>query len=218
MKLLRSTKLPMWLWVIQIIMGVGLVIYVLDEHLPGLSTIIIGRNIFDAYAEILDKFIPPFLLTLIIIALFAAIAIHGGINLRIISKIYRKPDQTISYAARFKHGHTFYWIFQCITGSLLAFFLIVHLWITHMMIAPGEKLVEFVRTNARLGNNWYILFYICFLSLLLYHALNGTRAVLVKLGIVTTKKEELLMIGIIGLLAFAFLSLGLITLYFFRIS
>lgn len=215
MKLLHKTKLPMWLWVIQIIMGIGLVIFVLIEHLPGLSTIIIGRDIFDTYAEILDKFIPPLLLTLIIIALFAAIAIHGGINLRIISKIYRKPDQTISYATRFKHGHTFYWIFQCITGSLLAFFLIVHLWVTHM-IAPGEKLVDFVKTNARLGNNWYILFYICFLSLLLYHALNGTRAVLIKLGLVTTKKEEFLTLGLVGLLFFSFLIIGLTTLYFFR--
>jgi succinate dehydrogenase/fumarate reductase cytochrome b subunit len=216
MKSTKPSVLPMILWGTQLILGIGIVSFVLVEHLPGLSTIIIGKSFFESYTELLHSF-PELLINLVIIALFSAIAVHGFVNFRTIAKIYRKPDQALSYAVRFKHSHTWYWILQCITGSLLAFFVTVHFWITHMMIPPGEKLVDFIRTNTRLGNNWYILFYIGFLTFLLYHSLNGTRAVLVKLGIATTKKQEMLVI-VLALLGFAFFGLlGLVTLYFFRI-
>lgn len=207
-------KLPMWLWITQLILGVGVVGFVLIEHLPGLSLIIINRKLFEDYSKFLESF-PPILINLTIIALFSAIIFHGIINLRTMSKIYRKPDQIASFVFRFNHNRTYYWIFQCFTGSLLAFFISIHLWITHA-VAPGEKLVDFVKINARLGNNYYIIFYIAFLTILLYHALNGMRAALIKLGLVTTRKQEIFLTSLIVFLFVIFIVLGLFTLYFFR--
>ncbi len=63
------------------------------------------------------------------------------------------------------------WFIQRITGILLAFFLIVHINILHF----GEKFfIDFNMVTERLqGSFWWGIFYIIFIPVVLFHALNG---------------------------------------------
>jgi len=63
------------------------------------------------------------------------------------------------------------WFIQRITGILLAFFIIVHINVLHF----GEKVfIDFNTVTGRLGGSfWWGAFYIIFIPVVLFHALNG---------------------------------------------
>jgi succinate dehydrogenase / fumarate reductase membrane anchor subunit len=68
------------------------------------------------------------------------------------------------------------WFIQRITGILLAFFVIVHLNVLHF----GEKwLIDFNFVSQRLQSSaWWVLFYLFFVPVVLFHGLNGLWGVI----------------------------------------
>ncbi|MBW1709068.1 MAG: succinate dehydrogenase, hydrophobic membrane anchor protein [Deltaproteobacteria bacterium] len=77
-------------------------------------------------------------------------------------------------ALNFVSGRTgaFDWLFQRISGVVLALILGLHFIILHL-ISGGEYEYEVIMT--RLANPSWKVFYFCFLFFALYHAMNGAK-------------------------------------------
>ena len=68
------------------------------------------------------------------------------------------------------------WLWQRITGILLAFFVIVHLNILHF---NGRKFIDFTVVKQRIGSSdWWTVFYAVFSVTVLFHGLNGVWQVI----------------------------------------
>ena len=105
--------------------------------------------------------------------------------------------------------HTYFWLLQLITGALLFVFLGAHLVLMHLNEILGFFGVEigepasWISMAERAVQGFWLAFYIVFLALALYHALNGLRGVLLEItalhraqGLVTA---VIIALGIIAL-------------------
>jgi len=63
------------------------------------------------------------------------------------------------------------WFLQRITGVLLAIFLFIHIDTIHF---TKEFFIDFNRVTQRLSSSgWWVVFYIIFIPVVLFHSLNG---------------------------------------------
>ncbi|HEX9916245.1 MAG TPA: hypothetical protein VGB16_00780 [candidate division Zixibacteria bacterium] len=63
------------------------------------------------------------------------------------------------------------WLWQRITGILLAFFVVVHLNVLHF---SQRQFIDFNVVSQRLGSSsWWVIFYLVFIVVVLFHGLNG---------------------------------------------
>ena len=73
------------------------------------------------------------------------------------------------------------WLFQAISGAFLVFFVGVHLYVAHINF--GNPVAFFRDVLINMHNPWWLLFYIVFTWLIVYHALNGVRGVVFYLNV-----------------------------------
>lgn len=89
--------------------------------------------------------------------------------------------------ARLKPG-VISWLLQRVTAVLIAAVLFVHVWQIHFI---SEKEVTFDLVAERLRSPVWIAIDLVLLALLLYHALNGLRSVILDFGISHTMERFL---------------------------
>ncbi len=77
--------------------------------------------------------------------------------------------------------HTGYvaWLLNRLTGILIIFYLILHVWVTHHLAHGPEKYGQVMRF---LANPFFTLLEIGLVGVVLYHAMNGIRILLVDFG------------------------------------
>lgn len=81
---------------------------------------------------------------------------------------------------------SFFWLLQPLTGLAMGFFLVVHMVLMHLDrilaflgIEVGDVLLyESVMTRA--GSTFWLVFYILFLAVALYHGLYGLRGIILE--------------------------------------
>jgi succinate dehydrogenase cytochrome b556 subunit len=95
------------------------------------------------------------------------------------------------------------WLLQRVTGLLLVFYLFAHLWILHYANLPNK--VAFDEILARLQSPLFLVFDLMLLALVIFHALNGVRVIIIDFGI-SSRAQKILFWGLmlLGLAMFLF--------------
>lgn len=107
--------------------------------------------------------------------------------------------------------NTYLWLLQLITGGLIGFFAGTHLVLMHLDNILGffgvtiEEPSSWSSMIERAGKGLWLAFYLIFLTLVLYHGLNGLRGVI--LEVTPAPRTERIVTGLI--LAFGLIALGL---------
>ena len=76
---------------------------------------------------------------------------------------------------------TVQWFFQALSGIFLIFFVGVHLYVAH--INGGTPVALFDSVIRNLHNPWWLAFFIVFVWIITYHALNGVKGILYDMGL-----------------------------------
>lgn len=79
------------------------------------------------------------------------------------------------------------WFFQASSGMFLIFFMAVHLYVAH--INGGSPVELFASVIENLSNIWWMLFFLAFLWIITYHALNGIMGIVYDLGVRKTMRK-----------------------------
>jgi succinate dehydrogenase / fumarate reductase membrane anchor subunit len=93
----------------------------------------------------------------------------------------------------------FHWLFQRITGILIAVVLVIHIGAVHFGISPVD-----------LGSPFWKFFHVGFVILLLYHSLNGFW--LMVEDYVHSRGLRVTLFGLAWIVGVSFLLLGFVTL------
>lgn len=101
------------------------------------------------------------------------------------------------------------WLLQRVTGLLLVFYLFAHLWVLHYANLPNK--VAFDEILARLQSPLFLVFDLMLLALVIFHALNGIRVIVIDFGI-SSRGQKMLFWGLM-LLGFAMFSFGVYALW-----
>ena len=106
--------------------------------------------------------------------------------------------------------NTYLWLLQLVTGALLFVFLGSHLVLMHLDqilgffgVEIGEEPSSWVSMAERAVQGFWLAFYIIFLALALYHALNGLRGIILELT--PSDRAERIVTGVLitlGVIAF----------------
>lgn len=107
------------------------------------------------------------------------------------------------------------WLMQRVTAVLVAVFIGVHIWVLHFTSeATSGSPVTFDSVRQRMASPWYMTLDFLLLASVLYHALNGVRAVLLDWGV--GARSEKMLTGIlfaIGVLSFGYGAYALIPFF-----
>ena len=106
------------------------------------------------------------------------------------------------------HSGTLAWLFHRISGAALAFYLILHIWVTHHLSKGPE---EFNPLMEMLATPLFKIGEIGILAAIVYHAFNGVRVILVDLGIGIHHQEK--MFWAVFVVSFMIISLGGVLLF-----
>lgn len=114
-------------------------------------------------------------------------------------RVTERPEEK----ARSVTSGSYAWIMQRVTAVLLLAFLGTHFFITHF--APVGEAITFERITVRLQSALLVFVDGGMLAIVLYHALNGLRNVIVDFNIGRTAEKCLsIILLIIGILAFIY--------------
>lgn len=79
------------------------------------------------------------------------------------------------------------WFFQAVSGIFLVFFVGVHLYLAHINF--GHPIAFYREVLINLHNPAWLLFYIVFVWVITYHALNGVKGIIYDLGLKPQTKK-----------------------------
>ena len=200
-----------WLWAIQALTGLALVLYIVIHTIDN-GAILISR---ESYEDMLHKWhsLPGWFYLLMVLGLVAIFVVHMLNGIRIASNPYKQIDIASKHAWMLKHPGTYFWLIQVVTGSIVAIFAVWHLIVQHGSVSTMTVAQSAIRVTPTV-----FLVYTIFLAAVMYHAFNGCRSVLIKLGIMTDKVKESLLVGLVALAFIAFFFTGVLSIGKFMIS
>ncbi|TAL57757.1 MAG: succinate dehydrogenase cytochrome b subunit [Bacteroidetes bacterium] len=182
----------------------------LVEHLYG-NLLLFYTDGGEAFIEYSHTLVHSLFIRIVEIFLFAAIIVHvvQAIHLTRLNSTARPVKYT-----EYKVGETSNWFSRNmgITGSLILFFLVVHLWrffvpyrITDAVGGEGQINVA-QDVKLAFQNGWYVLFYLVSIAFLTFHLNHGFQSAFKSLGLNSKKHEQLLSVsgsvfafGIVGI-------------------
>ena len=197
-----------WLWAMQALTGLALVLYIVIHTIDN-ATILISPK---AYEDMLHLWhdLPGWFYVPMVIGLLAVLLLHMGNGIRIASKPYKQVDFSWKHNWMLKHPGTGFWFTQVLTGSVIAVFAVWHFIIQHG--APATMTAA--QSATRVTPTVFVM-YCLFLVAVMFHAFNGLRSVLLKLGIMTDRKKETVLIVLLALAFVVFLLLGIASVWQF---
>lgn len=204
----RRSSIHAWLWVLHIITGLGLGVYVVI-HMFDVGLVIVGRDAYNFLAEHMETGPFSVVVTIVLWLVGIALLIHTLNGFRIASKPYGTPAKLFRHLVGTKHKGTWYWILQVMTGSALVAFLAIHYFSIHGLDAG---IITFEKSLGRVHNPWFMLLYVVTLAVLLYHTLNGFRSVMVKLGYTASVAKEKKLTKVLCGLGVAFFVIGVVAI------
>ena len=104
------------------------------------------------------------------------------------------------------------WVMQRLTGVLVGIFISIHIWMLHFTAeATSGNPVTFESVRSRMASPWYVTLDLLLLASLVYHALNGVRAVLLDWGVGSRSEKKLTGILVaLGVIIFAYGTIALV--------
>lgn len=201
----RTLILPAWLWLLQALTGAALVIYVII-HTVDNATILAGSENYEAMLYFWHESLPIWsynLMTFSLVVLFLAHLINGT---RIAITPVRNYGTSWKQVSMLKHSGTTLWYLQLLTGAVIA---ISGIW--HLIIQHTSSTTTTAESMMRV-TPFVMTLYIIFLAALLFHAFNGIRSILIKLGIMTDKAREGILISFMAFLFIGFFVVGVFSL------
>ncbi len=198
----RFKTWAVWLWSLQALTGLLLVVYVVVHTLDN-ATILLGQEAYESMLALWHETLPHWFYILMVIGLVGIFLIHAANGIRIASKPYRDIDVSVRQNWLLKHHGTTFWYMQVATGSAIAMFAVWHLIVQHGTVATTTA----VQSAERVSVTVFIM-YVIFMAALMFHSFNGLRAVLLKLGIMTDRAKEAILISVVALLFIIFFVLG----------
>jgi succinate dehydrogenase / fumarate reductase, cytochrome b subunit len=198
----RIPTLAVWLWTIQALTGLLLVLYVII-HTADNATILFSTKSYEDMLSFWHHTLPHWFYILMVLGLAGIFLIHTFNGIRIASKPYKDIDVSWKHNVKLLHSGTMFWYTQVITGSAIAIFGIWHLIIQH-----GSVATQTAAQSAERMSITVFLIYLIFLAALMFHSFNGVRSVIIKLGYMTDKGKEAILVGLAGLLILVFFFTG----------
>ncbi|MFH1675378.1 MAG: hypothetical protein ABIC40_00030 [bacterium] len=200
-----------WLWTIQALTGLALVLYIVIHTIDNGAILISPKN----YEDMLHLWhsMPGWFYVLMVLGLTAVFIVHMLNGIRIASNPYKQIDISSKHAWMLKHPGTYFWLIQVLTGSIVAIFAVWHLIVQHGSVSTMTSAQSAIRITPTI-----FLLYTIFLAAVMYHAFNGCRSVLIKLGIMTDKAKESILVGLVALAFYAFFFTGVLSMGKFLLS
>ena len=168
----------------------------LVEHLYG-NLLLFYTDGGEAFIEYSHTLVHSLFIRIVEVFLFAAIILH------VVQAVYLTKQNSgarpIKYAV-YKVGETSNWFSRNmgITGSLILFFIVVHLWhffvpyrITGTVGDGGEMNVA-QAVKVAFQNGWYVLLYVVSVLILSFHLNHGFQSAFRSLGLNNKKYAQLL--------------------------
>jgi succinate dehydrogenase/fumarate reductase cytochrome b subunit len=208
----RSYILPVWLWLLQALTGLALVLYVVIHTLDN-ATILISKELYEDMLRLWHESLPHWFYLIMVAALVIAFAIHTLNGIRIASKPYKEIDKSWRHLTMMKHSGTIFWYLQVFTGSMIAIFGVWHLIVQH----TGDPTTTVDQSILRINPSVFII-YVIFAAALTFHSFNGIRSILIKLGFLTDKIKESILVGFLAFLFVVFFLLGAFSLAKFLLA
>lgn len=176
--LTRTSKADFLVEMVQTVSGLLLVGF-LWTHMLFVASILLGVEAFNTLAHFMEQFR---LLDVAVVFIILTVAAHVGAVLRRIPGRWQEQKIVWRHAQIIRHGDTWSWLFQAVTGSAMLLLIIIHVF-TVVYVGIDAKL------SADRVHSWMLWFYLVFLVLAEYHASVGLYRALVKWGFV--KRHDL---------------------------
>lgn len=202
----RNYILPVWLWFLQAITGIALVIYVVIHSIDN-ATILISLDLYEDMLRLWHEILPTWFYFVMVACLITAFVIHALNGIRIASKPYKEIDKSWRHLTMMKHSGTWFWYLQVFTGSIIAIFGVWHLIVQH----SAEATVTVAQSMMRVTPSVFVI-YVIFAAALAFHSFNGIRSIFIKLGFLTDKHKEGILVGFMALLFVVFFLLGVFSM------
>jgi succinate dehydrogenase/fumarate reductase cytochrome b subunit len=198
----RSYLWAAWLWAIQALTGLLLVTYII-VHTYDNGMILFGRQAFEDMLKLWHVTLPHFLYLLMVIGLAGVFFVHMMNGIRIASKPYKEVDRSWKHAWMLRHSGTTFWFTQVLTGSIVA---MIGFW--HFIVQHAGKATMTASQSAERITLIVFLTYVLFLAAVMFHSFNGIRSVIIKLGVMTDKAKEGILVGLVALFFLIFFGVG----------
>jgi len=202
----RLNVWAVWLWFLQALTGSVLVLFVVI-HIIDNATILISSQAYENALALWHETLPGLLYKLLVIGLVGAFLVHALNGIRIASKPYKDVDASWLHNRSLRHHGTTFWYLQVMTGSTIGMFAIWHLINQHGTVTTTTA----AQSAARVTPTVFIM-YVLFLAALMFHAFNGVRSILLKLGVMTDRAREAILVSIVAFLFVVFFGFGLASL------
>lgn len=190
-----------YLWVLQVVTGLALVLYIILHTIDN-GMILISQEKFETILALWHG-LPGWLYYTMVFGLVLIFVLHMINGIRIASKAYRNADVSWKHLFMLKHQGTYFWFVQVLTGSAVAVFGIWHLIVQH----DGPPTTTAAQSAANVTPVVFLI-YVLFLAGVMFHSFNGIRSVLLKLGYMTSKTRDAILIGILSLFFLFFFIVG----------
>jgi len=119
-------------------------------------------------------------------------------------------DRAIATEAPARETGAWAWALQRLTAVLVGVFLGVHIWVLHFGRSTSGP-VSFDSVRQRLSGPGYQVLDMLLLATVIYHALNGIRAILLDFGVgVRSQGKMTAVLAVIGVVGFIYGVFGLV--------
>lgn len=198
--LTKSKKADLFIELAQTVSGLLLVGF-LWTHMFFVASILLGVQAFNTLAAFMEQF---HLLEVAVVFIILTVGVHIGAVIRRIPSRWVEQKIVWKHAKMIKHGDTWSWLFQAVTGSAMLVLVVIHVFV---VVYAGID----AKLSAARVQSWMLVFYIVLLLLAEYHASVGIYRTLVKWGIVKRRSLK----RILGLVTIFTIGLGLASLWVF---
>lgn len=190
----RSNKAELLVDVVELVSGVSLALF-LWAHMIFVSTILLGVDTFNFLSHFMEEY---YLLPAAVFFLIIAFTGHVGAVLRRIPGRWRDQKIVWEHAKLIKHGDTWSWLFQIVSGAAILILATIHVFV----VVYGGIDAEI---SASRMNSSFLWFYLVLLGLGEYHASIGLYRAFVKWGWVKRTSVK----RVLSFVTLVFLALGI---------
>ena len=127
--------------------------------------------------------------------------------------IYTNPSRAARPRPEASGRERFWWYFMRLSGLALVILALGHMFIMHVLVELAGGEIDFAFVQSRWGTPFWRIYDFLLLVLAFLHGANGARVVVS--DYVTNRMARGLLIGLLGLLAIAWLVLGTLVIIFF---
>lgn len=127
--------------------------------------------------------------------------------------IYTNPSRAARPRPEASGRERFWWYFMRLSGLALVILALGHMFIMHVLVELAGGEIDFAFVQSRWGTPFWRIYDFLLLVLAFLHGANGARVVVT--DYVTNRMARGLLIGLLGLLAVAWLVLGTLVILFF---